>query len=570
MTTWLLICAFFSAINPAGQYVEITEPDRAAFGELSRNGFVIDRVDGDTVRLHVLPGELERLRERGYTPRLLPDTTPAAKAPGAWHDFAGFESELVAYAAAYPDITALSSIGVSVNGRPLYLLRITDNPDTEEAEPEFKYIGAIHGDESLGSEMLLYFIDYLLSEYSSNSRVRHLVDETDISILLVMNPDGLEAGTRRNTNDIDLNRDFPVYPTEYSGTLWDEGMSTAGAQAETGAVMQWSAANSFVLSANFHTGERVVNYPYDEDGRGSTDSPTPDDLLIEALSRRYALNNPAIRENPDFPPDGISNGAAWYAIYGGMQDWNYRYTGCIEVTIEIWDQDHPSDTLFPQFWEDNREAMLRYLEGVHTGVRGIITDAETGEPVYARVLVTGNSQPVFSDPDIGDYYRLLLPGAYTLTCAADGYRPAAIDVTVPDTAAAVVRDITLHPESACPDCEPAGRTLLEVGEDACITLPDSVPEGVICQWRRQDSGPLEEGRYQGVACRTLYIPILQPGDSGVYECEWRTADGTQTGDASFRVTVAETVPVLSHAGWIVLLIVTGLCCCRALRKRFTV
>jgi hypothetical protein len=67
--------------------------------------------------------------------------------------------------------------------------------------------------------------------------------------------------------------------------------------------------------------------------------------------------------------------------------------------------------------------MLRYLEAVHIGVRGIVTDALTGQPVDARVTVQGNAQPVFTDPDVGDYHRMLLPGVYTLTVQAEGYHP---------------------------------------------------------------------------------------------------------------------------------------------------
>ena len=50
-----------------------------------------------------------------------------------------------------------------------------------------------------------------------------------------------------------------------------------------------------------------------------------------------------------------------------------------------------------------------------------MTDRSSGEPVYAQVTVQGNPQPVFTDIDLGDYHRLLLPGAQTAIVQAPGY-----------------------------------------------------------------------------------------------------------------------------------------------------
>jgi len=137
--------------------------------------------------------------------------------------------------------------------------------------------------------------------------------------------------------------------------------------------------------------------------------------------------------NPQFPPDGITNGAAWYSISGGMQDWNYRYASCNEVTIELSNTKKPPASQIPDFWDDNREAMLSYAEAVHIGVRGIVTDRSTGQPLWAEVRVDGNSHPVFTDADVGDYHRMLLPGTYNLIFGAPGYAQLLIEnVTVTD------------------------------------------------------------------------------------------------------------------------------------------
>ncbi len=433
--------------------IEVGAP--AEIDQLSRLGFIIDGRRGTTVRIHATGPEAAELARLGYAPAPVvePPRPPekAARDPlelgMAYHDHAAVTTFLQTYAASYPGLCRLTSIGDSVQGRPLWVLRITDNPDAEEDEPEFKYVSTMHGNEPIGTELCLYLIDYLLVNYGSDARATTLVNGIDISILPMMNPDGNTLDRRYNANGVDLNRNFPRYPEDFTGTVYSgEGLDTEFRQIENIHVMEWTATNSFVLAANFHSGALVVNYPYDDDGLGSgVDSPSPDDALYETLSLWYAQSNPPMYNNPAFPPYGITNGALWYEIDGGMQDWNYRYAACMAVTIELSNIKWPSASTLPQFWENNRESMLAYMEGVFLGVRGVVTDARTGAPVYAQVTVTGNSQPVFTDPDVGDYHRLLLPGEYTLSFEAEGYAPQTAAGLVVAGGAATRHDVALDP-----------------------------------------------------------------------------------------------------------------------------
>ena len=136
-------------------------------------------------------------------------------------------------------------------------------------------------------------------------------------------------------------------------------------------------------------------------------------------------------------------GNNWYRVRGGMQDWMYRYTGNAEVTIELSDSKEPPAFAIAQHWADNEESLLVYMESIHRGVRGVVTDSVTGAPLFARVTVSGNTQPVFSDPDVGDYYRLLLAGTYTLTFEAAGHRNRVISNVSVGGGAATRLDITL-------------------------------------------------------------------------------------------------------------------------------
>jgi len=438
--------------------VEITLPDRDALGKLARAGYDISNVQGNIATIYASLEELERLKQTGYPLREIDQQQTEGfniLDLGAYHSYTNLTDELSAYAEANPDICRLYTLGQSVQGRELWAMLISDNPDDEEDEPEFKYVSTIHGNERICTEMCLYFIDLLLTEYGTDKRIANLVDSTAIWIVPLMNPDGLELGRRGNASGMDLNRNFPLLTDSSLNIFTGESLDAASRQPEVRHIMNWTAENSFVLSASFHTSAMLVCYPYGyNEQMEAVDTPTPDDLLFEEISRRYTIHNTRMWNSSQFP-DGIVNAAKWYPVIGEMADWNYRYVSCNEVTIELYNSG------IPTLWNENSESMLSFLETIHIGVRGIITERSSGEPLWAEVIVEGNRQPVFTDPDVGDYHRMLLPGTYNLVFYSPGYVPRLVkDVMVTDEHAIRV-DIQLLPEQASPDFNHDGTVNIE-------------------------------------------------------------------------------------------------------------
>ncbi len=334
-------------------------------------------------------------------------------------------------ATAHPAIARTVTWGTSVDGRELWGLVISDDVTNTEAEPEVRLSSTMHGDEVVGMVMLLNLAEYLTTNYGQAGfeNVTDLVDGTEIHLLPLHNPDGYVAGRRTNANFVDLNRNYDE-PAGTHSTLEQENL----------VVMAYSEARHFVISGNAHGGALVVNYPWDY-----TYTLAPDDAAMQALSLEYASHNPPMSASPFFP-GGITNGAAWYVALGTLQDWSYDQTGCIDVTLELSNVKWPPESELAQYWLENRDSYLAYAASARYGVHGVVTDVVTGAPLAATVAVTGNAQPVVTDPAHGDYYKLLPTGTWTLTVTADGYLPAVIaDVgTVWGTEKVV--DVALQPD----------------------------------------------------------------------------------------------------------------------------
>ncbi|MCO6438228.1 MAG: ankyrin repeat domain-containing protein [Phycisphaerae bacterium] len=316
----------------------------------------------------------------------------------------------------YPTIAKRYDLGLSVQGRHLWAMRLSDNVTVEEDEPEMFYISTMHGDEIVGMENCLQFIEYLTGQNGIDSRATDLVNNLDLWILPLMNPDGYDrvSKIRYNANGVDLNRNFPDPFTSPNNT-------TAGRQAETAVVMNWAFGRYFVLGANLHGGELVVNYPYDNNpGGDSVFTRSPDEDSYVPISESYSIENPPMWSSPSFY-HGITNGAAWYSTMGGLQDWGYRYMNSLQTVIELSLNKQPPSTDIPLYWNNNRDAMFAYAEWTLEGIRGIVTDRDSGLPIQAAVRADGRAVDSLTDPSVGNYHRILNPGTYGMTVSAAGY-----------------------------------------------------------------------------------------------------------------------------------------------------
>jgi predicted deacylase len=260
------------------------------------------------------------------------------------------EKELKSVTKNAPQISRMFSIGKSNKNRDLWVIKISKDVNVDDNRPEFKFIANMHGDEIVGRELMVRLIKDLLAGYGKDPVITNLIDRVQIYIMPSMNPDGAALSIRGNAKYVDLNRDFPDFSTT------DNANTLEGRQVETQAVMKWQKSRNFVLSANFHGGAEVVNYPWDTIAESFER-----EAEIKDISLEYAGLAPYIGASTVFN-NGITNGYAWYEVDGGMQDWSIYYQKDLQVTIEVSDDKWPSYSMVDYYYKQNKPALLKFIE----------------------------------------------------------------------------------------------------------------------------------------------------------------------------------------------------------------
>jgi len=366
--------------------------------------------------------EFSWLSAMNLAPEIVPDELVeqrgwkhSAEFEGDFHSYSQMMTELQNIANTYPAITRLYDLGHSVQGRVLWGLKITDNPDIEENEPEVRICGLHHGNEYMSAELPLNLALHLVQNYGVNTSITDLVDSREIWIIPMVNPDGREAGTRYNAHGIDLNRNYGYMPES----------SNPYSEPETRVIRDNALQNNFVLSLSFHCSGDIVNYIWNYKHKR-----TPDNDVVENLSEQYGSHNGY----------WVTEGYDWYQTLGDCNDFSYGCRGDIDWTIEV------QTSNIPQAWNLNRDAMLELIDTANMGLTGVVTNANNGQPLAATVWVDEAPWPCFADPLVGDYHRVLLPGAYTIHYRANGFEEKTFSVQV-NSGDPTVLNVALNPSN---------------------------------------------------------------------------------------------------------------------------
>lgn len=233
----------------------------------------------------------------------------------------------------YPNIiTQKFQIGTTIEGRPIYAVKISDNPNVNENEPQVQFNALIHAREPQAMMTIMYYMYYLLENYGTNPEVTYLVNNREIYFIPCINPDGYEYNRSTNPNGggmwrknrrlnsggsygVDLNRNFAyMWGINNTGSSGDPTSETYRGTApfsepETQAIRNFTNSKNFKTTLNYHTYSNLLLYPW-----GYVNQPTPDNnIFVEYSTDMVAFN-------------GYENGqppVILYDVNGSADDWMY-------------------------------------------------------------------------------------------------------------------------------------------------------------------------------------------------------------------------------------------------------
>ncbi len=308
-------------------------------------------------RIHIVAtaGDLGRLSAQGVpfaveTARFAPArpvaTSAAGGVNGEFHSYRELETDLKALESAYPGTVKLFTIGTSLEGRNIYAVKISDAPDRDEREAGVLFLGCHHAREWISVEVPLLLARYLAENAETDAGVRDLVGRSEIWIIPLVNPDGLEYSidvyrywrkNRRANADgsfgVDLNRNY--------GFMWgvdDAGSSpsplsetyrgpSAFSEPETRAVRDLFLRRDFRAVVSYHSFSQTILYPW-----GYTDVPTDRNSLLREIGLEMAGLIEAV--NGRAYACGQS-AASLYLTNGDTTDWTFATSGIPSYTVEL-------------------------------------------------------------------------------------------------------------------------------------------------------------------------------------------------------------------------------------------
>jgi hypothetical protein len=514
----------YEYLNRRGEvYFSFPNPGRERLTELGTI-ISIDLVNKDSVYAYASKSEFPVFETKSIPFTVLIPAGerfhPKAPATGNWDFYPSYdqyEHMMQEFENTFPDLCHLFSIGKSVDNRDLLFVRITSGQKASHLKPKVMHTASMHGDELVGFVLMLRLIDHLLSNYGVDEQTTRLVDELEIYINPLFNPDGayfggdgntITAPIRSNANNIDLNRNFP---DPRAGDV-----PGGEHQPETIALMSFLDTVLITLSANYHGGAEVVNFPWDTWVKRHADH-----TWFRSISKQYAdtvhFYGPAgYFRNPS--PQGYIKGSDWYIVTGGQQDYMTYFKGGREVIIELSMDKFPAPGNLPDYWEYNHRALIQFMEHALHGIRGTVQSSVSGETLEAKIELVDfdiDSSWTYSRASSGAFFRMAAPGVYSLKASSPGYQSKTFNILQVTEKNAIELNILLEPEKIPSETDSisvfpnpvvtSGNLMIRISEPAVIQMD------VFDQTGRKTYSSLPTEHEAGEIYQSLDAGMLRPG-----------------------------------------------------------
>ena len=364
-TNLVVICVIVGALTPVSYakppsdrciLIKAQVADRDDINKLANMGLDIWEFQQDGFIIRVTDDERKQIKESGFTIETITEDVYeytekirqeqislfAGPTPAKYHS----HNEVITGLIALEDsgVAQTYIIGNTHEGRDIWAVRISDNPSEDEEEPGALFLGCHHAREWISVEVPLYIAQYLTDNYDSDAEIKHLIDNCEIWIVPVVNPDGYEYSrtrdrmwrkNRRDNGDgtfgVDLNRNYDYMwghvdaPATTSSILY-RGPSPFS-EPESQAVRDLVLAYDFRTLISYHSYGQTIYRPW-----GYTWDPCPDDAPMIAMSLKMIELIQKTSGNTYIPGED----AYWtYLFSGNTIDWSYGELGIYSFGIEL-------------------------------------------------------------------------------------------------------------------------------------------------------------------------------------------------------------------------------------------
>lgn len=380
-----------------------TAADRSA---VARTGAAIDHVEDGVLYVTATPAETRAITALGFRIEVVPEpsgggfgTFDFPSYDSGYHNYAELTAAVNRVVADHPSIAQKISIGRSYEGRELMAVKISDNVNVDEDEPEILFNSQQHAREHLTVEMAIYLMDLFTDNYGSDPRITNIVNTREIWIVPTLNPDGSEydiatgsyRSWRKNRQPnsgssyigTDLNRNWGYNWGCCGGSSGSPSSETyrgpsAFSAPETRALRDF--VNSRVVNGvqqikaniDFHTYSELVLWPY-----GYTYSNTGPGMTADQYNTFATIGQQMAATN-GYTPQQSSD---LYITDGSSIDWMWGVHGIWAYTFEMYPRSawnggfYPPDEVIARETSRNREAVLLLAEYADCPYRAIGKEA---------------------------------------------------------------------------------------------------------------------------------------------------------------------------------------------------
>ncbi|MBS4027763.1 MAG: immune inhibitor A, partial [Ignavibacteriales bacterium] len=317
--------------------VKIFVPDKQTLNTIWSTGIDYEGVSGKlggAMEFVVSPYELLQLQQQGiayeivvddlaklYASRLSSEPVNALGfgygSMGGFYTFAEVIKQLDTMNLLYPNlITPRDSIGRSTEGRALWAVKISDNPDQDEWwEPEVLYTALHHAREPEGMMAIVYYMWWLLENYGENPQATYLVKNRQMYFIPVVNPDGYVynqttdpdgGGMWRKNRRINGDGTFGVDPNRNYGPMYMWNANNGGSSTTTSsetyrgtapfsepenlAIDNFMRLHNIKACLNYHTYGNYLIYPFGYLSKENSDSLIYRDFAYDMTSYNNYTN----------------------------------------------------------------------------------------------------------------------------------------------------------------------------------------------------------------------------------------------------------------------------------------